>query len=185
MKLLEYKNYQVQPTEELFLIKPLRKLYNDDKSENKEYFMQQLSYMYFMVDPRSPYMDVLDEDDRASQVKAQEGLPEKFKPSKDLKAAIETYKELTTTTSMKLLSSMRIAISKIGEFLESVDLFAEDKNGKPKYNADRITATADKIPQLAKRLQETEKLVAQEITEVSRVRGGEDSDHAFEDGFNF
>ena len=86
---------------------------------------------------------------------------------------------------MKLLKSMRTSVIKVCDYLDDIDLYAEDKQGKPKYNIDKIISAIDKAPQLAKRLQETEKLVAQEITETSRVRGGEDSDHAFEDGFNF
>jgi hypothetical protein len=185
MKLIKYENYQIEPTEEMFLVKAFRDMFNADKTKNKEKFMQQLSYIYFMYDPRSPYMYITDEDSRRKEIIKEEGLSEDFKPSDKMEKAISVYKELTTTASMRLLESMRVAVAKIGEFLEAVDLFAEDDKGRPKYNADRITAVADKIPQLAKRLQETEKLVAHEITDVARVRGGDDSDHAFERGFSF
>lgn len=185
MKLLKYENYQVTPSEELFLIKPMRQLYNEDRSKTKEKFMQQMSYIYFMFDPRSPYMDIVDEDSRRDAVCEQEGLEKGFKPSENLKKAIDIYKELTTTTSMKLLESMRVAIGKISEFLRKVDLYAVDEKGRPTYTVDKIVSASDKIPQLAKRLQETEKLVANEITEKSRVRGGDDARHVFEDGFKF
>ena len=46
-KLIEYNNYQIIPTEEAFLIAPIRKLYNSDKTKNKEKFMQLLSVIYF------------------------------------------------------------------------------------------------------------------------------------------
>ena len=48
MKLLKYENYQVVPTEECFMIKPLRELFNEDTSTDKELFMQQISYLYFI-----------------------------------------------------------------------------------------------------------------------------------------
>ena len=166
MKLLKYENYQVIPTEECFMIKPLRALFNEDTSTNKEFFMQQISYIYFMVDPRSPYMDILDSEDREEKVKLDCGLTENFKPSNKLIKAMSFYKEITTTTSMKLLNSMRNSIIKICDYLDNVDLYAEDKQGKPKYTIDKIISATDKAPQLAKRLQETEKLVAQEITET-------------------
>lgn len=185
MKLLKYENYQVVPTEECFMVRPLRELFNEDTSTDKEFFMQQISYLYFMVDPRSPYMDILDEEDREEKVRVDCGLTDDFKPSEKLIKAMAFYKEITTTTSMKLLKSMRTSVIKVCDYLDDIDLYAEDKQGKPKYNIDKIISAIDKAPQLAKRLQETEKLVAQEITETSRVRGGEDSDHAFEDGFNF
>ena len=185
MKLLKYENYQVVPTEECFMIRPLRELFNEDTSTDKEFFMQQISYLYFMVDPRSPYMDILDEEDREEKVRIDCGLTDDFKPSEKLIKAMAFYREITTTTSMKLLNSIRNSIVKLCDYLDNVDLYAEDKQGKPKYTIDKIISATDKAPQLAKRLQDTERLVAQERTGSSRVRGGEESDHAFEDGFNF
>lgn len=172
----------VSPTPEAFLVKPIRDLYNEDTSANKERFMQQLSYLFFMVDPRSSYSDIFDIQEKEKAIIEQEGLPKDFTPSEKLQEAIRVYKELTTTTSMKLLNSMRQAINKIGEFLETVDLFEEDDKGRPKYNADRITAMADKIPQLAKKLIETEKIVSSEIEEAGRARGGNETKKMFEDG---
>lgn len=183
MKLLKYENYQVVPTEEAFLVKPIRDLYNADKSKDKESFMQQLSYIYHFADPRSSYADILDDEDRAKKIILQEGLSENYKPSKDVIKAIDIYKELTTTTSMKLLNSMRIAIQKISTFLENVDLFQVDDKGKAVYSISSITAATDKVPQLAKKLQETEKIVAAEIEEAGRARGGNESKKLFEDGF--
>lgn len=182
MKLLKYENYQVFPTEEAFLVKKVRDLYNADKSADKEKFMQQLSYIYFMADPRSPYAEFSDEE-KLCQLKQFEGFSKTFSPTKALIDATEDYKRLTTTTSMRLLNSMRAAIQKIGDFLEQVDLFEEDEKGKPKYNADRIAAMTDKVPNLAKKLIETEKIVDSEILEVGRARGGNDSKKVFEDGF--
>lgn len=185
MKLLKYEDYQIQPTEELFLVKSFRELYNEDRTKTKDKFLQQMSYIYFMYDPRSPYMDITDIDSRRDEVCRQEGLPKDFKPSAKLMSAIDVYINLTTTTSMKLLESMRIAIGKISEFLKNVNLYETDDKGRPVYTVDKIVSASDKIPQLAKRLQETEKLVNNEIIEATRVRGGEDSNHAFENGFNF
>lgn len=185
MKLLKFENYQVLPTEEAFLVKPIRDLYNKDKSKNKEKFMQYISFIFHYVDPRSSYADIFDDETRKKKIMEQEGLSDDFKIDASLTKAISIYKELTTTTSVKLLDSMRKAIAKIGEFLENVDLYAMDEKGKPLYSVNTITAATDKIPVLAKKLIETEKIVASEIEQVGRVRGGEDADHAFEDGFNF
>lgn len=183
MKLLKYENYQVLPSEEIFLVKPFRDLYNKDKSENKEKFMQQLSICYFMIDPRSSYADIFDEGERLKKILSQEGLPKNFSISKDLKKAMEIYEELTTTTSQKLLESMRKAVKKIGDFLENVDLNAIDDKGRAKYNVSSIVQATDKIPALAKKLIETEKIVAAEIVENTRMRGGEEQAHAYEGGF--
>lgn len=183
MKLLKYENYEVTPTPECFMIKPLRDIYNKDRTKNKEKFMQIISFIYHYCDPRSTYATVIDDEERRKQIVLQEGLPENFTPDAALIKAMETYKEVTTTTSVKLLDSMRKAIAKIGEFVENVDLYATDDKGKPLYTVSSIVQATDKIPMLAKKLIETEKIVASEIEETGRIRGGEDTAHAFEGGF--
>ena len=57
MKLLNFENFDLQVAPEALLIRPIRRLYNADRSEKKEKFFQQLSYLWFMV-------DVADEDAR-------------------------------------------------------------------------------------------------------------------------
>ena len=78
---------------------------------------------------------------------------------------------------------MRKSIAKIGEFLENVDLYATDDKGKQVYNVSQIVQATDKIPQLAKKLIETEKIVNAEIAEQGRIRGGEEQAHTYEAGF--
>ena len=79
---------------------------------------------------------------------------------------------------------MRKSIAKIGEFLENVNLNEVDDKGKAVYNVAQIVQATDKIPQLAKKLIETEKIVNAEITEQGRMRGGEEQAHVFEGGFD-
>ena len=184
MKLIKYENYQVLPTEELFLLKAFRSIFNKDKTKNKEHFMEVLSVVYFVYDPRSTYADIFDENERLEAVLEQEGLSGSFKITPEIRDAIEVYKQVTTTTSQKLLDSMRKSIAKIGEFLETVNLKEVDDKGKAVYNVAQIVQATDKIPQLAKKLIETEKIVNAEITEQGRMRGGEEQAHVFEGGFD-
>lgn len=182
MHVLEYINYQVVPTEECFLIKPIRDLYYKDKSKTKDTFLTQLSVIYFLADPRSTYSYILDPNERLQLIIEQEGLPKNFKLDKQLEAAIECYKTHTLTTSSLLLESTKIAVEKVREFLKNVDLNEEDDKGKPKYTINSITTAIKQIPQLAKDLAEAEKAVTKEIEEVGRARGGNESKKAYEDG---
>ena len=173
MKLIEFDNYEIRVADEALLIKPIRKLFNQDKTSTKEKFFQQMSYMY-----------IVDAEERAKEIIYQEGLPKDFKPSKELQEAMDIYSKHCETTSTKLLKSTRIAVDKLRKFLENVDLFATDDKGKPIYQVNSITSAIKQIPELAKSLIETEKTVAKEIEESGRVRGGNDK-KAFEDGINF
>ena len=173
MKLIEFDNYEIRVADEALLIKPIRKLFNQDKTSTKEKFFQQMSYMY-----------IVDAEERAKEIIYQEGLPKDFKPSKELQEAMDIYSKHCETTSTKLLKSTRIAVDNLRKFLENVDLFATDDKGKPIYQVNSITSAIKQIPELAKSLIETEKTVAKEIEESGRVRGGNDK-KAFEDGINF
>ena len=185
MHILEYTNYEVVPTEEAFLIKPIRELYNADKSKTKEKFMQQMSILYFMVDPRSSYNYIIDSEDRYKAILEQEGLPKDYKIDKKLQAAMDIYKEHTTTSSYLLLQDMKVAIEKVRQFLREVDLNAVDDKGKPLYTINSVTTAIKQIPQLAKDVMEAEKIIAKEIEEQGRARGGNQNKTLFEDGFNF
>lgn len=184
MHIIEYNNYNIEPTQEAFLIKPIRDLYNADKSKTKEKFMQQMSIMYFLADPRSSYTYITDEDERLKEILIQEGLPADFKIDKKLQEAIEIYKKHITTTSQLLLEDTRFAIDKLRKFLREVDLQDVDDKGKPVYTVNSITQAIKQIPQLAKDIAEAERAVAKEIEEQGRARGGNNKT-LFDDGINF
>jgi hypothetical protein len=62
MHLLEFADYEVKVAPEALLIKQIRMLWNQDRSKQKEKFFQQMSYLYFVVDPRSTYAYLTDKD---------------------------------------------------------------------------------------------------------------------------
>ena len=68
MKLIEFDNYEIKVADEALLIKPIRKLFNQDKTSTKEKFFQQMSYMYFMINPASTYMYIVDSEERAKEI---------------------------------------------------------------------------------------------------------------------
>lgn len=182
MKLLEYRDYKVSPTPEAFLVKPIRKMYNSDRSKSKEVFMQQLAYLYFMVDPRSPYIEIPDETDRRNEICKQEGLPESFRPSSDLQSAMELYEKLTITSSKRLLEATRTAADALKKELESSEsLLAErtDKGARVTKPND-IVAVMERLLKVIPQLQDLERKVDSEIRETTRARGTENT--LFEDG---
>ena len=182
MHIIEIVDYNVQLTEEALLIKPIRDLWNADKSKNKEKFMQQASVMYNMADPRTSYNFILDDSDRLSAIIEQEGLPKDFKIDDKLQAAIDAYKSHTNTTSLILLRRAQKSADKLGKFLEDVDFTKVDEKGKLLYPINTVAMAIKQIPSIVKDLQETEKIVSKEIEEEGRARGGNESKKAFEDG---
>ena len=183
MHLIEYDNYEIKISPEALLVKPIREIWESDNSHNKESFLSQMSFMFFMIDPRSTYSYITDLTERAEEIIAQEGLPHDFKPSEQLKKAMEVYEKHTITSSYALLEAAKIAVDKVGKFLKDVDLNTLDDKGKPVYTINSITSAIKQIPQLAKDLVEAEKVVAKEIEEKGRARGGNNKT-IFDDGFD-
>lgn len=172
MKLISYSDYQIKLADEAFLIRPIRRLFNADRSERKEQFWRQISYMYFMCSPASTYSYIMDLDERSKAIIEQEGLPEDFKPSEFLLEAMKVYREHTVTVSQKLLNDAMKAADTVGTFLRTVDLNEVDRNGKPKYQVSAITAALKNLEPIVSTIQNLQKKVDQELEENSgKARG--------------
>ena len=171
MKLIEFDGVEFKVADEAFLVRQIRQLFEADKSKKKESFWQQISYLWFMCDPRSTYMYLTDEAQRAKEIKAQEGLGESWEPSELLKEAMDVYRKQTITTSSLLLEGMRKGIENVRKFLSEIDLFATDKNDKPIYQVSTMTAALKQVPELARALVEAEKSLAKDFATDDKARG--------------
>lgn len=181
MKLVKYESYQLKIEDELLLLKPFRVLFNADRTQNKDKFMNFLSIIYFTYDPRSDYSYIVDDELRLKEVCDSNGF-EVPKFNKQELECINLYKKLTTTISTELLRSTKIAVDKVRQFLENIDLEATDDKGKLLYPINTVTSAIKQVPQLAKEVREAEKAVAKEIEEQGRARGGNENKKIFEDG---
>ena len=185
MKLLNLENYQIKVADEALLVKPIRDLFNADKSKSKEKFYTECSIIFFMADPRSSYNHIVNEDERFEIVRAQEGLPKNYKISKELQLAIDTYKQLTTTVSSQLLEDTLYAATALRKFLRDINLYATDDKGKPKYTISSVTSAMKDVPKIIKDIQEAQKQVDSDVLEIGRKRGGDKGKALFEDGIKF
>ena len=171
MKLVRITNYKLEVEDELLLLKPFKELYKADKTKDKSKFFDFLTIVYYTYDPRSDYNYIANEEERLKEVCESNGLAVPSYTVKELEC-IELYKQLTTTISSSLLKSTRIAIGKVQEFLENLDMYATDNNGKPIYSINTVTSAVKQIPALVKEVVEAEKMVTKEIEEAGRARGG-------------
>lgn len=173
MKLFRYEGYKLHISEEAFVLKPFKEIWNRDKSKNKDKALQELAYVYFMCDPRSDYQYIVDEDDRAKAIKEGEGIDSKWKPDNKVIEAMEFYKQFKPVSAL-LLEDTRVAVDKLRQLLRNIDLTEVDDKGKPIYTLNTVTATIKQIPSLVKDLDEAEKAIAKEIMESDKVRGAQE-----------
>lgn len=180
MKLITYDNFELKVADEAFLIRPIRELFEADKSKKKENFFRQISYMYFMIDPRSTYQYITDKDERAAEIKRQEGFEDDWQPSQKLRNAMDIYAAHVVSSQSLLIEDTRLCIDRVRGFLRDVDLSSKDKNGKPVYQISSITNAIRQIPELAKALSDAERSLQKDFEEQDSVRGNKDKS-VFED----
>lgn len=172
MKLIQVSNYELKIADEALLVRPFRKLWNQDRTLKKELFYKQMSVIFYTYSPSSNYSYIVDERERMKEVLSQEGITD-FHPTTDFKEAVEIYKKLTRTPSTELLADVRLTIDKVRQALNSVDF--SDLEEKDKVSAlNTVTSVVGKIPKLVKDLADAEKAVTKELEETTNARGSQE-----------
>lgn len=180
MGLIKFEDYKLTIQPEALLLKGFSTIWKRDKSKSKESALQELSFIYFVLDPRSDYRYIQDQDTREDTVRKHIGLPDKWKPDKEILKAMEIYKETMYSSSYLLLEDAEAALEKLRQELRNIDL-KETVGGKRVYTINSIASTIKQIPQIAKDITEAKELVFKEITEQSKARGSS-SKKLLEDG---
>ena len=172
MKLITVENYELKVADEALLVKPIRRLWNQDRTKQKEAFYKQMSILFYVYSPSSNYAYIMDEKERMREVLTQEGIDD-FKPSQEFKDAVEIYKKLNKTASSELLADTRLIIEKLRQALKSVDFGSlDDKDAVSAINT--ITTVVGKMPKLIEDLSKAEKAVTKELEEQGKARGAQE-----------
>lgn len=170
MKLFKYEGYKITIAEEALVLKPFKKVWDRDKTKNKEKAIMELGFIYFFCDPRSDYQYLVDETERLEAIRESEGLPTDWKPDKVIEEAMKFYNSFKPTSAL-LLEDTRVAVNKLRQLLRDIDLTQLDDKGKPVYTLNTITATIKQIPALVKDLDEAEKTLNSEMKNSGKMRG--------------
>ena len=174
MKLFKYEGYEVKVSPEALLLKPLKKIWERDKSRSKEKAMMEFGFLYFFCDPRSDYQYIVDDDDRQEAVKVGEGLPKDWKPDALLKEAITLYRSFDTPAAA-LLRVASEAVNKVQKTLKELE--PEDTKSLKDY-----LAALKMIPEVAAMIKDAEKAIHEE-TEYGEAKGAIEKT-LFDDGLD-
>lgn len=172
MKLISIENYELKVSDEALLVKPIRKLWHQDRTKGKELFYKQMSILFFVYNPSSNYSYIIDEKERLKEVCEQEGIKD-FKMSADFKEAVKVYRNLVKTPSTELLVDVRKTIDKVRQALDSINFSnLEEKDKVAAINT--VTSVVGKMPKLIRDLSDAEKAVTKELEETSNARGSQE-----------
>lgn len=177
MKLLKYEGYKIVIEPELLTLKPFKKIWDRDKSINKDKAIAEIAFIYFMTDPRSDYQYLVDDTERKEAIKEGEGLPAKWEPDKVVKEAMEFYMSFKPISAL-LLEDTRFMVDKYRKRLR-----AQEFDELAIKDLKEAGALIKQIPSMVKDLDEAEKALNAELKNSGKMRGqGEKT--IFEDGLN-
>lgn len=180
MKLLQINEdhmHRAEPTAEarampVFaeIIKRDRGSKGDHDGRYKQHACRELAWIYHMVDFDSPYFN-MSEEERDYQIR-QDLFEETWEPDETVLKALETYKKIRRTPSMKLLEAANSAVGKLEEYLRDIDLTETDPtNGKPIYSAKDLVSNLEKLGKVVDGLSELKKQVEKEQAASSKTYG--------------
>ena len=140
--------------------------------EFKNLNVEELSYVYFMIDHRSPFA-VYEWNKREIEVKISIfGEKSKWKPSFKAKKACEKYEKLIETSAVKLLKAAKESIVKLEKYFRDIDLTLVDDNGRPIFHAKDLINNLEKMGRVVDGLTRLEDIVKKEEQAANTNRGG-------------
>lgn len=150
----------------------LKVIWEADKTKGKEEAVKSLSYIFYLMDNKSPYAGYPIEKRRENIIK--DIIKDvKWKESEALTEAIQKYKEYSATMSSDLLESTKGLIYRLGEYFKTLKF---DPNGDPEFELKKATAVQKATNDIGKTIESLaalEERVRKEITQKTTVRGGQ------------
>jgi hypothetical protein len=140
-----------------------------DTTTRKDNAIKELSFVYFMCDPNSPYIAYSDAK-RIEKIKSDIIRDPEYKLSERIARAMAKYEELLITSSptLSMLKSAQRAITKIQDFFDTVEV-ANDKTGTKMATLIKTLASLDGV---VRGLASLEQKVSLETDTSARSRGG-------------
>ena len=140
--------------------------------EFKELSSIELSFVYFMIDHKSPF-SVYEWDQRIIEVKNSIfDDKSKWKPSSKVLQACNKYEKLIETSAVRLLKAARESIVKLEKYFRNIDLHLMDDNGKPIFHAKDLIANLSNMGKVVDGLTRLEEIVKKEEQAANTNRGG-------------
>lgn len=166
------ENERVAINPKTLLIPEFAFLYERDHSQYKKKVLKEFAYIYYIADYKSEYnaYGLLKEQQVALDIFGNK----KYKPDNHVKKAIDKYKELQMSPSMRYLESIRNRVDRIISYLDGADQVDIDNEGiyrNPFVTIDKVTKVLNELEDVVEKLEKWEKKVFEEEDDM-QIRGG-------------
>lgn len=148
----------------ILLVKEFNDLWNEDRNKCKEdkkgknhiRAYKELTYIYLVLDFKSPYFQYLEQDKHAAAL-SDSGLKEKDLQDPIFIAAFNKYRELQDADPiLSLIKTAYKTLHKMQVHLDNIDFEETDGDGRPLYKPKDVIADLGSIAKMRSQLQELE-----------------------------
>jgi hypothetical protein len=174
-------------------------LISRDKSKDKRTSFQELCFVFFVTDYKSPY-SIYPHDEKIARVKREVGFDPDWIPDLAVEAAVNKYDQFQLTPSISSLIAIRESLMTSTKVIKTLRAKIDERLlafNTPSENADdestsletinaivasvqSLLVLADKLPKTINTLEELEEKVKKEQSNEKKIRGG-GSVNSFED----
>lgn len=171
MKIFDLVDNKVMFDTSLLLVPEFKKIWDKDKSKDKNIAFRQFSYIYFIVDSASPYANF--PLDKRKELVGKDMFKGEIDVTPDLELAMIKYSELSETPSQRLLNSVKHKIDEIADYLTNTP-FNDD-------NASSQLKSIESTSKLTAQLVILQEAVNKEKSSDSTKRSGDKRTRKYED----
>jgi hypothetical protein len=173
--LFSVENRVVMPTAEALLISPYKDIWNRDKSKDKQYAIEDFSYIEFMSSMKksNPYSGY-DEDLKHEKIKEDIITRKNWKPDALISKAIDKIKEFQEKASVtySYYMSNKRGAEQMKSFFNTLNISeVNSKTGNPLYKPKDITSALNDANRTLETLDSMKEKVEQELFETTKNKG--------------
>lgn len=180
------KDWVLTVDEEVWGLRPFKKILERDKSKEKELANAEVLFIWYWCDVKSDYLLMKESDRLKELIKDIPALPKNWKKDKVIDEAIELYKKLSRTILQDLYIKALKSAQDVGDYLQNTKalLYERDKADRPVTKIADITRGLKDVKIIMKDLKLAEKEVIKEIEDNEGRQKGSKSFATFEDGLS-
>ncbi|HEY8364446.1 MAG TPA: hypothetical protein VIK84_02630 [Haloplasmataceae bacterium] len=172
MEVFTIKDNKVIINPDVLSIPQFREIWDRDKSSAKEIAEKELAYVYHMCAYKSVYRNY-PEDIQEYKIKEDYFKNTKWEPDSIILKAVEKFKELSDTHSMRFLNAAITACNKLIKYYHGIDFSERDNKGNAVYKVNEVTTALEKSGKIIQSLELLKEKVEKELAiNNTKVRGG-------------
>jgi hypothetical protein len=151
----------------VLLISEFKKIWDTDKTKDKDLALKIFAYIYFKSDFKSPYRNSKTVEELPEVLKRDLNLPKDFKETEDMKLAEAKYIDLQTTKSLKMILSAEKSLDQITKYFADYNIeLEEDKSA----SISKLMSNLKQVDEVATKLEFVKDKIAKEL-QTKRLSG--------------